>query len=133
LLGKRLKDEQERLKKDSLLKIQANLTLKKTGDLFQMKKVIVLSTVLGLGALGMACGDAAPANNAANANKTNTNAVVTNTNTAANTSVSNAAANAANTVANAAANAANAVANAANTAANKVANAANANHSNTNK
>ena len=31
-----------------------------------MKKIIVLSTVLGLGALGMACGEAAPANNAAN-------------------------------------------------------------------
>lgn len=31
-----------------------------------MKKVIALSTVLGLSALGMACGDAAPANNAAN-------------------------------------------------------------------
>lgn len=31
-----------------------------------MTKVIVLSTVLGLGALGIACGDAAPANNTAN-------------------------------------------------------------------
>ncbi len=31
-----------------------------------MTKVIVLTTVLGLSALGMACGDAAPANNTAN-------------------------------------------------------------------
>ena len=31
-----------------------------------MKKIIALSSVLALGALGMACGEAAPANNAAN-------------------------------------------------------------------
>lgn len=31
-----------------------------------MKKIIALSSVLALGALGMACGEAAPANNSAN-------------------------------------------------------------------
>ena len=53
-----------------------------------MKKVIVLSTVLALGALGMACGDAASNNTATNANKSVANAA-------------NAAANAANSAANA--------------------------------
>ena len=64
-----------------------------------MRKIIALSSLLALGALGMACGDAAPANNAAN--------------------------KPANTMANAANTAANTMANAANTAANTVANAAN--------
>ena len=38
-----------------------------------MKKIIALSSVLALGALGMACGGAAPANNSTNkpANVTN--------------------------------------------------------------
>ncbi len=31
-----------------------------------MKKIIALSSVLALGALGMACGEAAPANNSTN-------------------------------------------------------------------
>ena len=31
-----------------------------------MRKIIALSSLLALGALGMACGDAAPANNATN-------------------------------------------------------------------
>ena len=71
-----------------------------------MKKVIALSSVLALGALGMACGETAPANNA-NANKP------------ANTNAANTVANAANTVSNAA----NTVANKpANTAANTTAN-----------
>ena len=69
-----------------------------------MKKVIALSAVLVMGALGMACGDAA-SNNTANANKTVANAM-------------NSAANAANTAANAMANAANAMANTANSMAN---------------
>ena len=43
-----------------------------------MKKVIVLSTVLGLSALGMACGEAAPANNSANKPAANANAANTN-------------------------------------------------------
>jgi flavin-dependent dehydrogenase len=64
-----------------------------------MKKVIALSTLLALSALGMACGDAG-ANNAAANNKGVANAM-------------NAAANAANTAANTVANAANTVANAA--------------------
>ena len=64
-----------------------------------MKKVIALSAVLVMGALGMACGDAASNNAAANANKAMSNAA-------------NAMANAANAMANAA----NAAANAATTA-----------------
>lgn len=68
-----------------------------------MKKVIALSAVLVMGALGMACGDAAPANNTAN--KTVANAM-------------NSVANAANVAANAMANAANAMANQANAMAN---------------
>lgn len=108
-----MKEGQKGSKKDGLFKDSSKLNFEEDRRLvLEMKKVIVLSTVLGLGALGMACGDAAPANNAANANRTNTNVTVTNANAA------NAAANAANTVANAAANAANAVANAANSAAN---------------
>ena len=55
-----------------------------------MKKVILLSTVLGLGALGMACGE--PAAN--NTNKTNTNVApaaspVTTPATTPNTSMTN--------------------------------------------
>jgi hypothetical protein len=74
-----------------------------------MKKIIALSTLLALGALGMACGEAA------------------NTNTAANKAVNaaNVAANAANTAANVMANAANQAATAANTAANAAGTAAN--------
>ena len=63
-----------------------------------MKKVIALSAVLVMGALGMACGEAA-SNNAAN-------------------KASNAMANAANAMANAANAAANSMANAANAMAN---------------
>ena len=70
-----------------------------------MKKIIALSAVLVMGALGMACGESA-ANNA--------NAKVAN--------AMNAAANAANTAANAAANAANQAATAANTVSNAVSN-----------
>ncbi|MBK9216340.1 MAG: hypothetical protein IPM59_12260 [Chloracidobacterium sp.] len=66
-----------------------------------MKKVIALSAVLVMGALGMACGEAA-----------NTNTAV---NKAAN--AANAAANAMNAAANTMANAANTMANAANKAA----------------
>lgn len=64
-----------------------------------MKKVIVLSTVLGLSALGMACGEAA-SNNAANkpanaANAANTTNVAPAANApAANAPAANAAANA---------------------------------------
>ena len=72
-----------------------------------MRKIIALSALLALGALGMACGDSAPANNASNANANRTNTVA---------NAMNAAANAANTAANTIANAANAVANAANSA-----------------
>jgi len=73
----------------------------------KMKKVIALSAVLVLGALGMACGQ--PASNAnANANKAIANA------------------------ANAIANAANAAANQAQTAANAVSNAVNAAKANAN-
>lgn len=39
-----------------------------------MKKVIALTSVLALSAIGMACGDAAPANNATNRPATNANA-----------------------------------------------------------
>ena len=84
---------------------------------FNMKKVIALSTLLALSALGMACGgDTATNNAAANANKAVANAM-------------NAAANAMNTAANTMANAANSVANAANAATNaakEVTNASNA-------
>ena len=71
-----------------------------------MRKIIALSSLLVLGALGMACGDAAPANNAAtNANKTIANVANTAVNTIAN--VANTAANTMANVANTAANAAN--------------------------
>ncbi|MBV6497309.1 MAG: hypothetical protein JFAIHJKO_02456 [Pyrinomonadaceae bacterium] len=80
-----------------------------------MKKVIALSAVLALGALGMACGEAAT-NTAAN--KAVANAM--NTANAAMANAANAMANAANAMANAA----NHAANAAGTAANSVANAA---------
>ena len=91
-----------------------------------MKKIIALSTLLVLSALGMACGpDTSNAN--ANANKAAVNAM-------------NAAANAANSAANAMANAANSMAssansmaNAANSMANKAANAPMANAANANK
>lgn len=99
-------------------------SLKKTGDQFNMRKILALSSLLALGALGMACGDAAPANNTANKAA----------NTAANTmaNAANAMANAANTAANTMANAANTMANAANSMANaanaaKPTNTANAN------
>jgi len=46
-----------------------------------MKKVIVLSTVLGLSALGMACGDSA-SNNTANKPANNANAIIVPANTA---------------------------------------------------
>jgi hypothetical protein len=89
--------------------IKLDLIFEKTGESIHMKKVIALSAVLGLGALGMACGEAA--------NTANTMA-----NKAANTAA-NAMANAANTMVNTMANAANTMAN---TAANTMANAANA-------
>lgn len=71
-----------------------------------MKKIIALSAVLVIGALGMACGDTATNNTAANANK--------------------AVANAMNTAANAMANVANQVQTAANTATTAANTAANA-------
>ena len=81
--------------------------MKKTGESLVMKKVIALSAVLVMGALGMACGDAAT--NTANTNKAVANAM----NSVAN--AANAAANGAQTAANQMANTANAMANAANT------------------
>jgi len=72
-----------------------------------MKKIIALSAVLVMGALGMACGEAATNANA-NANKTVANAL------------------------NAAANAANAVSNAANTVSNAMKPATNAPATNAN-
>ncbi|MEO8042094.1 MAG: hypothetical protein ABI646_05755 [Acidobacteriota bacterium] len=88
----------------------------------EMKKIIALSSLLALTAMGMACGDSAANNSAANTNKAVANAM-------------NSAANAMNTAANQAAMAANQAATAANTAANtmKPANSApmmnaNANH-----
>ena len=76
-----------------------------------MKKVIALSAVLALGALGMACGDGGANNAAANANKQVANAM-----NAANAAMANAA-NAAKppTVTNAT----NAAGNTANTNAKK--------------
>lgn len=93
-----------------------------------MKKVIALSTVLGLSALGMACGDAAPANNAnkpANtAVNTSTPAPVNVAPPAANVPAANApAANGAKPAANAPA--ANATKPAANTSAANTAKPAN--------
>jgi hypothetical protein len=100
-----------------------------------MKKVIALSTLLALSALGMACGGETT-NTAANANKTVANAM----NSAGN------AVNAAGNAVNAAGNAVNAAGNAANAATNSVSNAmkpanaatgnsamSNAAHANTNK
>jgi hypothetical protein len=103
--------------------IKLDLIFEKTGESIPMKKVIALSAVLTLGALGMACGDAATNNTAANANKAVANAM----NTAANVMAN--AANQAATAANTAANAANAAANAMSNkpAANAMANNANAN------
>jgi len=95
-----------------------------TGETFYMKKLIALSAVLVMGALGMACGDA-PANNAnANANR--------NTMTAANQAL-NTAANAVNAAANAVSNAASAVANAASNMNTKPANSNMNTNSNMNK
>ncbi len=94
--------------------------------IFSMKKVIALSAVLVMGALGMACGDAA-SNNTANANKAAVNAM----NSAAN--AANSAANAMANAANAMANTANSMANAANAMANKPANAAPAANANVKK
>ena len=87
-----------------------------------MKKIIALSTLLALGALGMACGDGA-ANNA-NTNK-NVNAALSNAN-AAIANAANQMQQAANQVSNAASQVNSAASNAM---ANKPANAnANANH-----
>lgn len=84
-----------------------------------MKKIIVLSAILVVGALGLACGDTA----GNNANKTNANANANRVPPIANnTSVGNAA----NTVSNTVGNAVNTIANAvkpANTNTNKAANA----------
>ena len=92
-----------------------------------MKKVIALSAVLVMGALGMACGDAGTNNSAANANKAIANALTT---------ANAAAANAANQIQTATNQIANAV-NAVNTTtSNKPADdkmASNANKGNTNK
>jgi hypothetical protein len=52
-----------------------DLIFEKTGELNVMKKVIALSAVLVMGALGMACGDGGANNAAANANKTVANAM----------------------------------------------------------
>lgn len=91
-----------------------------------MKKVIALSAVLVMGALGMACGDAAT-NNANNTNRTVSNAM----NSVAN--AANAAANAAQAAANSMANVANSVSNSANAMANRPANTAmNSNMANSN-
>ena len=67
-----------------------------------MTKVILLSTVLGLGALGMACGEA-PANNTTVVKPAANTAVMNAVNTAANTAqvAANTMANAANSMANA--------------------------------
>ena len=81
-----------------------------------MKKVIALSAVLVLGALGMACGQ--PASNAnanANVNRANVANAITN--------AANAAANAAQTAVNTAQNAVNAAANAVKSNTNTNANA----------
>ena len=90
-----------------------------------MKKIIALSALLVMGALGMACGDGGANNAAANANKMVANAL----NTAANISAN--AANQMQTAANTVANAANAATNAMKPAANapsaNAVNAANAN------
>ena len=77
-----------------------------------MKKIIALSAVLVMGALGMACGDSA-ANNTANTNK-----MVANAMNAANSSMANAA--------NQMANAMNSASNAMNAANSAMSNAANA-------
>ncbi len=67
-----------------------------------MKKVILLSTVLGLGALGIACGEA-PANNTPAVKPAAVNAVVNAANVAANTAqvAANQMQSAANSMANA--------------------------------
>ncbi len=95
--------------------------MKKTGDQLNMRKIIALSSLLALGALGMACGDAANTNTAsnANANRTANNAMAT-------------ANNAMQTANNAVANAANQVANATNAASNAVSNAVRPATTNTN-
>jgi hypothetical protein len=61
-------------------KNSSKLNFEEDRRLVLMKKVIVLSTVLGLSALGMACGDAAPANNAANKPANTANTAPANTN-----------------------------------------------------
>ena len=96
-----------------VFKNKLDLIFEEDRRISSMKKVIALSAVLTMGALGMACGDAAPANNAANK-----------ANAAANTMAN--AANAMSSAANTMANAANAAANTAGAAANTVANVANA-------
>ncbi len=91
-----------------------------------MKKVIALSAVLVMGALGMACGDSGAGNAAANANKAVANAM--NTANAAMANAGNAVNSAMNTANSAMANVANAVKSATNTANSApAANAANAN------
>ena len=65
-----------------------------------MKKIIALSTLLALGALGMACGDSATNNAVANANKNVANAL--NTANAATANAVNQIQTAANQVSNAA-------------------------------
>jgi hypothetical protein len=87
-----------------------DLIFEKTGEPKVMKKVIALSAVLVMGALGMACGDSAANNANATANKAVANAM-------------NSAANAMANAANQAATAANSAATAANSAANAMANA----------
>jgi hypothetical protein len=79
-----------------------------------MRKIIALSSLLALGALGMACGDAAPANNATN------KPVVANAMNAANSAM-----NAANTAMNSAGNAMNSAGNAMNSAGNAMNSAVN--------
>lgn len=80
----------------------------KTGESNYMKKIIALSTLLVLGALGMACGDGGANNMATSANKISANAM----NTAQ--SAMNTAQSAVNMAANSTATAANAVSSAAN-------------------
>lgn len=81
-----------------------------------MKKTLALTTLLGVGLLGFACGGDTTSNNAAR--NANTNAVVVNANSTNTTTVGNAV----NSVANTVGNAANTVANTASNVANRVVN-----------
>jgi hypothetical protein len=98
-----------------------------------MKKIIALSTLLALGALGMACGGDAANNTVSNANK-NVNAALTNAN-AAMANAANQMQSAANQVSNAASQVNSAASNMANKPAMNTAPVVNSNaaHSNTNK